>query len=688
MKDNFFNRELSWLKFNERVLEQANQEDLLILDRMKFDAIFSSNLDEFFMVRVASILEQINAEYTETDPSGLLPTEAFEAIHEEVKRLLEKQHWITQACFEELNRQGIHFIRRGNFSEDLLDKMKTYFDNEIFPVLTPMAIDFGRPFPFVANKALHVACKIFVDNQFRLALVKVPDLFDRYVRFETDNQIVYVLLEDLIIEFMDQLFVGHQLVHSSVFRVTRNADLNLIEDDADDLLMVIEEAVKKRRFGEPIRLEIESGMDDWIETVLRTEFRLQANQIYTFDGMLDLTDWFGFKHNKSMKKLKANSFSPRELPFMKKKNVFKTIRDHDVFLHHPYDSFDFVVRFIQNASIDPKVLAIKQTLYRVSGNSAIIQALEEAADRGKQVTVLVELMARFDEENNIQWAKKLERKGVHVIYGLYGLKTHSKITLVVRKEGKRIRRYVHLGTGNYNDQTAKLYTDMGYLTCREEYGTDATIFFNMVSGFSSSISTQHFHVSPHALRQSFYDLIDNEIKLARDGKEGFVFAKMNSLVDKGMVEKLYEASQAGVKIQLIVRGICTLIPGVKGMSENITVRSIIGEFLEHSRIYYFHQGGRGKLFLASADWMTRNLNRRVELMFPIQDEQVAKRILMIMELYWKDNERSWELLSDGNYKKLKAKKKMHYCAHEILKHLEYEDDGEFIDAMARVFESE
>jgi len=688
MNESFFNRELSWLKFNERVLEQASQADLLILDRMKFDAIFSSNLDEFFMVRVASILEQINAEYMETDPSGLLPREVFEAIHMEVERLLNKQHRITKDCFEELDRQGIHVVCRGDYSEELRGKMKTYFDNEIFPVLTPMAIDFGRPFPFVANKTLHIACKIFVDNQFRLALVKVPDLFDRFIRFETGGQMVYVLLEDLIIEFMDQLFVGHQLVHSSVFRVTRNADLNLIEDEADDLLMVIEEAVKKRRFGEPIRLEIESGMDDWVENVLRNEFRLQSDQIYSIDGMLDLTDWFGFKHNTSMKKLKADAYAPRELPFMKKKNIFKTIRDHDVFLHHPYDSFAYVVRFIQNASTDPKVLAIKQTLYRVSGNSTIIQALEEAADRGKQVTVLVELMARFDEENNIQWAKKLERKGVHVIYGIYGLKTHSKITLIVRKEGKRIRRYVHLGTGNYNDQTAKLYTDMGYLTCREEYGTDATIFFNMVSGFSSSISTQHFHVSPHAMRQSFYDLIDGEIKRARDGKEGFIFAKMNSLVDKGMVDKLYEASRAGVKVQLIVRGICTLIPGVTGMSENITVRSIIGEFLEHSRIYYFHQGGRGKLFLASADWMTRNLNRRVELMFPIADEVVAKRILLIMDLYWKDNARAWELRADGSYKKLKAKKKNRYCAHEVLKELAYEDDGTFIDALTRVLEQE
>jgi polyphosphate kinase len=680
----YFNRELSWLKFNERVLDQASQEDLPILDRFKFNAIFSSNLDEFFMVRVASILEQIKADYLEPEPSGLTPKEAFEAIGEDVLRLLEKQDQVTRACFDELEKQGIRFVRRGDFDEKLLPRMKEYFDNEVFPVLTPMAVDFGRPFPFVTNKSLHIVSKIFVDNQFRLALVKVPDVISRFVPFKVKDEIIYVLLEDLIIQFMDQLFIGHQIVHSSVIRLTRNADLDLIEDDADDLLMVIEEAVKKRKWGGPIRLEIEAGIDPWVETLLKQIFNLENSQIYYFNQMMDLTAWFGFKHGKSVKKLKSEAFKPRLLPFMKKKNVFKLLRDQDVFLHHPYDSFDLVVRFIEQASVDPKVLAIKQTLYRVSGNSAIIKALAEAADRGKQVTVLVELMARFDEENNIQWAKQLERKGVHVIYGIYGLKTHSKITLVVRKEGKRIRRYVHLGTGNYNDQTAKLYTDMGYLTCREEFGTDATIFFNMVSGFSSAISTQHFHVSPHALRKSFYQLIDVEIRNAREGKEGLIIAKMNALVDKGMVDKLYEASQAGVKIQLIVRGICTLVPGVPGLSENITVRSIIGEFLEHSRIYYFHNNHHPKLFLASADWMSRNLNRRVELMFPIADPVIAERIWMILALYLKDNKRAWELKPDGHYKRVKASKKKGLCAHEVLKSLDYENNEDFISAIKRL----
>jgi polyphosphate kinase len=678
MNSQYFNRELSWLKFNERVLDQANESDLPILDRFKFNAIFSSNLDEFFMVRVASIQEQINAGYVETDPSGLAPEEVFTEINKDVVRLLEKQHQVTEDCLKELIKQGIKLVRRGEFDDQLNQQMKAYFDREVFPVLTPMAVDFGHPFPFVTNQSINIVSKIFVDNQFRLALVEVPEVLGRFIKFKDDGESIYVLMEDLIMQYMDQLFIGHQIVHSSVFRVTRNADLNLIEDDADDLLMVIEEAVKKRRWGEPIRLEIDSGVDEWIELILKKFFNLDESQIYYIDGMIDLTAWFGFKQPKKIKNLKAESFKPRVLPFMKKKNIFKTIREQDIFMHHPYDSFDFVVDFIKTASGDPKVLAIKQTLYRVSGNSEIIKALADAADQGKQVTVMVELMARFDEENNINWAKMLEQKGVHVIYGIYGLKTHSKITLVVRKEMKKIKRYVHLGTGNYNDVTAKLYTDMGYFTCREEYGTDATIFFNMVSGFSSSIATQHFNVSPHTLRQDFYDLIDIETQHARDGKKALIIAKMNSLVDKGMVDKLYEASKAGVKIKLIVRGICTLVPGVAGLSENIVVRSIIGEFLEHSRVYYFHNNHHPKTYLSSADWMTRNLNRRVELMFPIADNLICKRIRLILALYLKDNQRAWQLQVNGIYKKVKKKDDKAICAHRILKELVYEDDNEFI----------
>ena len=678
MMNKYLNRELSWLKFNGRVLDRAEDTSIPILERLKFDSIFSSNLDEFFMVRVASIKEQMIAGYSVEDNSGYLPEEVFEAINKDVSALLKKQHRITLKCLDELSEKGIKIYRKKDFNNDIRDEVKEYFDSVIFPVLTPMAVDFGRPFPFVANKSLNIASKLEIDGKFKLAIVEVPNVLERFVKINSAKGISYALLDDIIIMFMDQLYAGQKVLSSSVFRVTRNADLNLIEDDADDLLMVIEEAVKNRRWGDAIRLEIESDADEWIATELEKNLEIGKNQIYRIKGILDLTCWFSYKPPKRMGGLKSAPYIPNVLPFMKKKNIFKTIREGDIFLHHPYDSFAFVVDFIKSASTDPAVLAIKQTLYRVSGQSEIIKALSDAADKGKQVTVLVELMARFDEENNINWAKKLEKKGVHVIYGIYGLKTHSKITLVVRKEMKKIKRYVHLGTGNYNDITAKLYTDMSYLTCREDIGTDATIFFNMVSGFSSQIATQHLSVSPYTLRKDFYKLIDREIKNSKDGNKALIIAKMNSLVDKGIVDKLYEASNAGVEINLIVRGICTLIPGVPGMSENIRVKSIIGEFLEHSRIYYFYNNHHPETYLSSADWMTRNLNRRIELLFPIVDSRIAKRIRLILELYLADNQRSWQLGIDGQYNKVKVNKKNKICAHETLKRLEYETNEEFI----------
>ena len=678
MMNRYFNRELSWLKFNERVLEQATDSSMPILDRLKFVSIFSSNLDEFFMVRVASIKELMIAGYSVEDDSGYFPDEVFEKISENVSMLLKRQHEITRECVAELEDKGIRILRREDFKGDTEQELKEYFDSSVFPVLTPMAVDFGRPFPFVSNKTLNIVSKLSIDDNLKLAIVEVPDVLDRFIKLERAKETTYVLLEDVIVHFIEEIYMGQKVLANSVFRVTRDADLNIMEDDADDLLMVIEEAVKKRRWGDAIRLEIEEGADSWIESELEKIFKIGGNQLYRICGMLDLAGWFSFKPPKRIKGLKGKAYVPRTLPFMSGKNVFKTIREGDVFIHNPYDSFDFVVDFIKKASMDPSVLAIKQTLYRVSGDSEIINALEDAADRGKQVTALVELMARFDEENNINWAKKLEKKGVHVIYGIYGLKTHSKITLVVRRESKKIKRYVHLGTGNYNDVTAKLYTDMHYLTCREDIGTDATIFFNMVSGFSSKMTTQHLSVSPYTLREDFYKLIDREIKHVKEGNRGLMIAKMNSLVDKGIVDKLYEASNAGVEIKLIVRGICTLVPGVAGMSENITVKSIIGEFLEHSRIYYFYNNHHPKIYLSSADWMTRNLDRRIELLFPIADKKIAERIHLILELYLKDNSRSWKLMAGGEYKRIGKSGKRRICAHETLKNLIYENNDEFI----------
>jgi polyphosphate kinase len=675
----YFNRELSWLKFNERVLAEANDESLPILERLKFAAIFSSNLDEFFMVRVASIHEQIKAGYSEEDESGYMPMEVFDAIYDEVNHMIHDQYKATKSCLHALDDEGVHVVRQKDFSDKLLKKMKNYFETDVFPVLTPMAVDFSRPFPFVRNKHLYIVCKLLVGEDYKLALVQVPSNYNRLIPFKVGDETQYVLLEELIMTFVDKLFTGYKVVDRSLFRLTRNGDLNFIEDDADDLLMVIEEAVKQRKWGDPIRLEISKKCDHWTLAQLKRIYGLQDNQVYYMPGIVDMTLWFSFDPKKK-KHLKRLAYAPRKMPYMKTKNIFKTIGEKDIFLHHPYESFDFVVDFIKQASRDPKVLAIKQTLYRVSGDSAIVKALAEAADAGKQVTVLVELMARFDEENNIEWAKKLERRGVHVIYGVYGYKTHSKITLVVRKENRRIKRYVHLGTGNYNDKTARLYTDMGILTSKENLGADASLFFNMVFGFTNSVETQYMNISPYELRDKFYDLIDREINHVKKGHKGHVIAKMNSLVDRGIVDKLYEASQAGVKVELIVRGICVLVPGVEGLSDNISVKSIIGEFLEHSRIYYFKNGNQAQVFLSSADWMTRNLNRRIELMFPVQDDLIAKRIIETLKLYLADNIKSWLLTKKGKYSRSEVEDK-EICAHDILKTITYEDDEEFMKAL-------
>jgi polyphosphate kinase len=674
----FLNRELSWLKFNERVLFEADHTETPILERLKFCAIFSSNLDEFFMVRVASIKDQINVGYDTPDPSDMTPKETFSAIHKCVNRLLVDQEDIERRCLKTLSENHVDIVKGVNLEADDLKILKSYFDLNVFPVLTPMGVDFGRPFPLISNKSIYIAVKLMVDNVFRLALVQVPAGIDRFVKLPGKNKTLrYTLLEEVIKQFIDELFMGNDVLASCVFRITRNGDINLIEEGAEDLLMVIEEAVKNRKWGETIRLEMEAHKDLWLSNVLMSALQIEPNQVFIVEGIVDKTLWFKFNPPRIKRSLSNPVYTSRKLPFMKKKNIFKTIRDQDVFVHHPYDSFEFVTDFLKQASKDDNVLAIKQTLYRVSGNSEIIKALSEAAERGKQVTVLVELMARFDEENNINWAKKLEQKGAHVIYGLYGLKTHSKITLVVRREKQRIRRYVHLGTGNYNDQTAKLYTDMGIFTCKESFGSDASIFFNMISGFTHEINTSTLTVSPYQMREKFDALIEQEMLHVENGKEGHIIAKMNSLVDEKVVRKLYEASQKGVKIDLIIRGICTLIPGVKGLSENITVTSIVGEFLEHSRIYYFKNNQEPLMFLSSADWMTRNLDRRIEILFPVEDENNAKRIRMTLALYLEDNKKAWRLMPDGGYEK-KRDSKESLSAQALLKQLPYEDTVDFI----------
>lgn len=677
-----FNRELSWLEFNERVLLEAKDESLPLLERVKFNAIFSANLDEFFMVRVAAIKNQISLGYEAADPSGYTPIKKLIAINNKVRDLVELQSEIQTKLIKTMDKEGVHFFRKENFSESDLQKLEMMFNMDIFPVLTPMAVDFTRRFPLVNNKGIYIAVKLLIGFETKLAIVEVPSVLERFTIYSRDdNKIVYVLLEDIIETFIDRLFLGHQVLSTSLFRVTRNGDLNIIEDEAEDLLMVIEEAVRLRKWGETVRLEIIEGADPWLYKVLQDALMLDVQQVYEIKEIVDATGFFKVQAPKSKSELVKKAYKPNKMAFMDKKNIFKYIKNEDLFVHHPYESFDCVVDFIKQASKDPNVLAIKQTLYRVSGDSQIVKALSEAADRGKQVTVLVELMARFDEENNINWAKKLEQRGVHVIYGIYGLKTHSKITLVVRREKNKIRRYLHLGTGNYNDQTSKVYTDMGIFTSRENFGSDASIFFNMVSGFATSVNTHVLSVAPFNLRQKFYQLIDQEIKNAKEGKKAKIKAKMNSLVDIEMIEKLYDASRAGVKIRLVVRGICTLIPGVENMSENIEIISIVGEFLEHSRVYCFHNDGDQKVFLSSADWMTRNLDRRIELMFPIEDKSISERILKTLDLYLSDNSKAWELTAEGQYIKRKSKGKIIH-AQEILKQLDYDSNSTFVSKLA------
>lgn len=683
-----FNRELSWLEFNKRVLMEMEDEKTPLLERLKFSAIFSSNLDEFYMVRVAAIKNQISSGYDEVDPSGLTATEKLTQINLKVRELVTAQYKMTSDLLKQLDKNGISIIRKDAYTQNITDQLERKFNLEIFPVLTPMAVDFTRRFPLISNKYLYIGVKLLVGLESKLALVQVPSVLDRLIKIDDcGSEACYALLEDVIEKFIDKLFLGHQVLATCKFRATRNGDLNIVEDEAEDLLMVIEEAVKLRKWGETVRLELSDCDDAWLCKVLQDSLMLETQQVLKVDGMLDLTVLFKIKATKTLSHLTRTVYKPKKMPIIDKKNIFKSIRENDIFVHHPYESFDIVADFIKLSSKDPNVLAIKQTLYRVSGDSQIVKALAEAAERGKQVTVLVELRARFDEENNINWAKKLEQRGVHVIYGILGLKTHSKITLVVRREKNKIKRYLHLGTGNYNDQTAKVYTDMGILTCKENFGADASVFFNMISGFVTSVNTNIMSVAPFTMRQKFQDLIDREIKHAKAGHHGRILAKMNSLVDIELIDKLYEASAAGVKIDLMVRGICTLAPGIPGLSENITVSSVVGEFLEHSRIYYFENHKKPEIYLSSADWMTRNLSRRVEILFPIEDPLIAERIILTLKLYFADNQKLWHLGQDGLYQKKQSNKKPIH-AQEILKSITYTSNKEYNDKLKAILERE
>ena len=675
----FRNRELSWVSFDERVLNEARDKSIPLFERLKFISITSSNLDEFYMVRVASLKDQVHANYTKKDLSGMDAKEQLAGISKRTHELVQLQYnTYNRSAVPSLEHVGLTIIsEHEKLTKEQAEYVDSYFEENIYPVLTPMAMDSARPFPLIRNKTLNIGALVQKkedsllsraedkkekkgkekekEKELEFATVQVPSVLPRFILLPQDEktgQRYVILLEEIIERNIGKLFLSYDVVCAHPYRVMRNADLSIDEDEASDLLKEIQKQLKKRQWGEVIRLEVEDKMDKRLLKMLEKEFDIDEDDLFRIPGPLDLTFLMKMYGLDGFDEYKIPKYIPAAVPaLMNEDDIFTNIRKGDILLHHPYMTFDPVVQFVQQAAKDPDVLAIKQTLYRVSGNSPIIAALAQAAENGKQVSVLVELKARFDEENNIVWAKMLEKAGCHVIYGLLGLKTHSKITLVVRREETGIRRYVHLGTGNYNDSTAKLYTDCGLLTCNAKIGEDATAVFNMLSGYSEPDRWNKLIVAPLWMKDRFLHLIAMEEEHAKKGQKAHIIAKMNSLCDRDIIAALYSASAAGVKIDLIIRGICCLKVGIPGVSENITVRSIVGNFLEHARIFYFYSGGNEEVFMGSADWMPRNLEKRVEIVFPVEDEQIKKEVMHILDIQMKDNVKASILQADGTYTK-------------------------------------
>ena len=669
------NRELSWLKFDARVLNEAKDKSIPLLERLKFVSITSSNLDEFFMVRVASLKDMVPADYRKRDIAGMTASEQLDRINTATRKLVESQYnTYNRSLVPLMAANGIHIIEKyEELTAEQAAYVDRYFEEDVYPVLTPMAVDASRPFPLIRNKTLNIAALLSSKKDEKhkdaveFATVQVPGVLPRLVPIPADTSEnsgevegrTFILLEQIIEKNIDKLFLNYHVLCAHPYRVMRNADLPIDEDEAADLLKEIQKQLKKRQWGEVIRLEVEASVDKKLLRFLKDELKVAEEDIFQISGPIDLTFLMKMYGLSGCDSLRYEPYKPQRVPEIEPgEDIFEAIRGGDILLHHPYETFDPVVDFIRQAASDPDVLAIKQTLYRVSGNSPIIASLAQAAENGKQVSVLVELKARFDEENNIVWAKKLEQAGCHVIYGLVGLKTHSKIALVVRREEDGIRRYVHLGTGNYNDSTAKLYTDCGIFTCNEAIGEDATAVFNMLSGYSEPLSWNELVLAPIWLRTRFMRLIARETKHAREGKPARIVAKMNSLCDEGIIAALYEASAAGVEIELIVRGICCLKVGIPGISENIHVRSIVGNFLEHSRIFFFLNDGEEELYMGSADWMPRNLDRRVEILFPVLDDTLKEKVKHILDVELADNTKAHVLKPDGEYEKIDRRGKV------------------------------
>ncbi len=675
----YTNRELSWLQFDRRVLNEATDDRNPILDRLKFASITSSNLDEFFMVRVASLKDQLHADVNKPDIAGMTPKEQLAAINESTRNLVDVQYRIVnEKLLPLLKESGIEIVEQWeDLTEEQSEYADRYFMEDVYPVLTPMAVDASRPFPLIRNKSLNIAALIRRNKEeskileaglnaenmneeektlrkyaVDFATVQVPSGLPRFIEIPgpEKNRYTFVLLEQIIEKNLNRLFLSYDVICAYPYRVMRNADFSIDEDETEDLLKELQSKLKTRQRGDVIRLEVESGVDATLLKTLSKYLDVEDVDVFQIPGAIDLTFMMKMYGLEGCEDLREKPFRPQPNPrIAPDDNIFDDIRQKDIFLTHPYETFDPVVDLIRQGAKDPNVLAIKMTLYRVSSQSPIIAALERAAENGKQVTVLVELKARFDEENNIVWAKRLEKAGCHVIYGLLGLKTHSKIALVVRREEDGIRRYVHLGTGNYNDSTAKLYTDCGILTCSEPIGEDATAVFNMLSGYSEPPAWNRLVVAPIWLRKKTLSWIKRETKNAKEGRKALIIAKMNSLCDRQIIAALYEASQAGVEIYLIVRGICCLKTDIPDISENIHVISVVGTFLEHSRIFYFYNNGAEEVYMGSADWMPRNMDRRVEIVFPVEDRELKERAIHILEVMLADNKKAYYKNDKGEY---------------------------------------
>ena len=662
----YISKQFGWVEFNKRVLEEAQDETTPLLERLKFLSITATNLDEFVMVRVARLKDQINSGYKERDKAGLTPQEIFDELADRIHNLVTEQYRCWNRLVPQLEKEGIKFLAYEGLDETQQRYLDNYFNETIKPVLTPRAIDQSRPFPLILNKSLNLAVRLKSneeeeelfpnkEGQNLFSVIRVPSVLPRLVEVpSSEGEKVFIFLEKVIAEYLDRVFSGYEIEAVNNFRITRNADVDL-DEDARNLLVEMERYVKRREKGFPVRLEIDKDMDKNIKQFLVEALDVKSEDVYEIDGPIDLSPFFGFRDLEGFQELRFEPHYPEPaIDFYQQDNIFTAIRKRDRLLHVPYESFAPIVDFVKEAAHDPQVLAIKQTLYRVSGDSPIIDALAEAAENGKQVTVLVELKARFDEKNNIEWAKKLEEAGCHVVYGLVGLKVHSKLLLAVRQEAGGIRRYVHLSTGNYNDKTAKTYTDTSMFSCRETLAADVSSLFNLLTGYSRPPRWKKLAVAPLDLREVFIDWIRNEVEQVQAGKEGHIIAKMNALVDKKIIKELYKASQQGVKIDLIVRGMCCLRPGIEGVSENVRVVSIVGRMLEHSRIYYFANGGQNQVFMSSADWRPRNLDRRVEALFPVENEKLKKRVIRILETTLKDRVKAREQQSDGSYERITA----------------------------------